>query len=210
MTSATPDSLPVGGRAAWSQSLPLQLVYTNVAPVYDRFNFAVTVGQDAGWRRQAVEMLELGRSAKVLDIATGTGAVATALAAQRPGVSFLGIDINHRMLEYARHRMKRLSFQRPESSWRVANCAAEHLDDIADESLDAATIAFALDDLEDAAAALSEVHRVLRHDGRFVVLELALHGADRTIERCTTAGLTVLTTRSLAAGLVRIHLCGKA
>ncbi|WP_169587781.1 class I SAM-dependent methyltransferase [Antrihabitans stalactiti] len=208
--SAAPDSLPVGGNAAWSRSMPLQLVYTEVAPIYDKVNFMMTGGQDAGWRRQAVGMLELGTSAKVLDIATGTGAVATALAAERPGVSFLGIDINNRMLEYARQRMKRLTFLRPESSWRVAHCAAERLHDIANQSLDAATIAFAMDDLDDTSAALNEVHRVLRSGGRFVVLEFAVRGGNRTIERCAAAGLTVRRTRSLAAGLVRIHLCVKA
>ena len=82
-----------------------QAVFDRVASYYDTLNSVLSLGMDRRWRREAVASLELRPGARVLDVATGTGALAAEIVRTSAGtVSVTGCDVNERMLSVARKR----------------------------------------------------------------------------------------------------------
>ncbi|WP_051407491.1 class I SAM-dependent methyltransferase [Nocardia sp. CNY236] len=149
-------------------------MFTKIAPRYDLVNTVMTFGGDARLRRAAVRLLRLESGARVLDVAAGTAAIASALAAEyRVPISYHAVDLNEEMLEVAEPKLARLRRERPGTEWSLMRGSAEALE-FDSESFDAVVMCFALDDMDDSAAALLEVTRVLRDGGRFLLIELAL------------------------------------
>src|ERR1700734_1517309 len=72
---------------------------------YDRVGAAMSFGQDPGWRRALVDALSPTPGMRILDVATGTGMVAFALAAR--GAEVVGIDQSEAMLGGAQARLAR-------------------------------------------------------------------------------------------------------
>jgi demethylmenaquinone methyltransferase/2-methoxy-6-polyprenyl-1,4-benzoquinol methylase len=144
-----------------------QPLFTRVAPYYDALNSLLSAGQDQRWRRRAVAALDLRAGARVLDVATGTGALALELARLPGGVSVCACDLNRRMIAHARLRFQRLGL-----SARWVRCDAARLP-FPDQAFDAVTIAFAMDDMPDRQKCVGEIRRVLRPGGRLALLELA-------------------------------------
>ena len=90
--------LPYGGDER-GKGEQVREMFDSIAPAYDFMNRAMTMGVDRVWRRRAVDAVEAVRPVRVLDIATGTGDVAIALARRLPGVSVTGIDLSEGMVE---------------------------------------------------------------------------------------------------------------
>jgi demethylmenaquinone methyltransferase/2-methoxy-6-polyprenyl-1,4-benzoquinol methylase len=146
-----------------------QAVFDRVAPYYDTFNSLLSLGMDRRWRRQTALSLELRPGARVLDVATGTGALASEIVRTFSGtVSVVGCDLNERMLSVARTRKRAVGAP---SAPEFVCCDATSLP-FPDAGFDAATIAFAIDDMSDRLACVQEIARVLRPGGRLALLEL--------------------------------------
>ncbi len=145
-----------------------QSTFDRVAPYYDTLNSVLSLGLDRRWRRQAVRALDLRPGARVLDVATGTGAVASEIVrSSRGAVSVTACDINERMLAVARARTS------PEgANVDLVRCDATQLP-FAPASFDAVTVAFAIDDMPDRDACVREIARVLKAGGTLALLELA-------------------------------------
>ncbi|MDQ3780790.1 MAG: ubiquinone/menaquinone biosynthesis methyltransferase [Chloroflexota bacterium] len=136
---------------------------------YDLMNHLMTGWRDLAWRRRAVDLAIDGRlphELHVLDIATGTGDLALALAAARVKC-VIGVDFALPMLRVARLKGERSG--REPVAWVLADGLALPFPD---EIFDACTIAFGLRNMPDYTAAIAEMVRVLRPGGRFVCLEL--------------------------------------
>jgi demethylmenaquinone methyltransferase/2-methoxy-6-polyprenyl-1,4-benzoquinol methylase len=145
-----------------------QATFDRVAPYYDAFNSLLSLGIDRSWRRRTAESLDLAPGARVLDIATGTGALAAEIVRVTSGaVSVTGCDINARMLAVAEQRIERARL-----GIDLVRCDALNLP-FDDETFDAVTLAFAIDDMPDRERCVSEIRRVMKTGGRFAVLELA-------------------------------------
>lgn len=145
-----------------------QATFDRVAPYYDRFNSLLSLGLDRSWRRRAVAALELAPGQHVLDVATGTGALALEILRGSPGVvRVTGCDLNQRMLAVAKARLRSAPGQH-----ELLCCDAAKLP-FGEDTFDAATLAFAIDDMPDRDACIAEIKRVLRPGGRFVLLELS-------------------------------------
>ncbi|MEV6063807.1 class I SAM-dependent methyltransferase [Nocardia asteroides] len=159
----------VGTRPATPQAM-----FTKIAPRYDLVNSLLTLGGDKRLRRRAVRTLRLGFGAEVLDIAAGTAEIGSAIAAvYEDPVSYRAVDLNEQMLAVAERKFARLRRKRPRNDYRSSLGSAESLD-FASSSFDAVVMCFALDDMDDPAAALAETARVLRADGKFLLIELAM------------------------------------
>ncbi|MCW7539332.1 ubiquinone/menaquinone biosynthesis methyltransferase [Aquabacterium sp. A7-Y] len=143
-----------------------QALFTRVAPYYDLMNSVLSFGRDRRWRRAAVGALELGPGARVLDVATGTGALAAELARANVGVCVSACDLNEGMLARAGRRVNRAGL-----SVELLRCDATELP-FDDDSFDAVTLAFAIDDILDRSRCVQEMYRVLRPGGRVALLEL--------------------------------------
>ena len=136
---------------------------------YDRMGALMSFGQDPRWRRALVDAIDPRPGERVLDVATGTGMVAFALAAR--GCEVVGLDQSERMLSGARAKLE----AHPELRGRVSFIAgeAERLP-FADQEFDALTFTYLLRYLDDRAATMRELARVVKPGGRIGMVEFGV------------------------------------
>jgi demethylmenaquinone methyltransferase / 2-methoxy-6-polyprenyl-1,4-benzoquinol methylase len=146
-------------------------MFDAIADRYDFLNHLLSAGIDARWRRRAIASLGLTGSERMLDLCTGTGDVAIAAAiARRRARRVVGVDFAGAMLRISAEKVRRAGLA--ESIAMVRGDATRV--PVADRSIDAATIAFGIRNVDDVGAAARELHRVLRPGGRFAILEFAI------------------------------------
>ncbi len=137
---------------------------------YDRVATLLSFGQDPRWRRAMVAALDARAQERVLDVATGTGMVAQELV-RRYGCAVTGLDQSPEMLSAARARLAR----DPALAARVTliEGEAERLP-FAEGEFEHLTFTYLLRYVEDPAATLVELARVVRPGGRIASLEFAV------------------------------------
>jgi demethylmenaquinone methyltransferase/2-methoxy-6-polyprenyl-1,4-benzoquinol methylase len=139
-------------------------MFGRIVPRYDLMNRLMTGGQDARWRRRAAAHARKAGEGSALDIATGTGDLAFALA-DAGFARVVGVDFSPEMIaaaEAKRNGRAGVTFQ-----------VADALDlPFADGEFDACTVAFGLRNMASYDAALREMARVLKPGGRLICLEL--------------------------------------
>jgi demethylmenaquinone methyltransferase/2-methoxy-6-polyprenyl-1,4-benzoquinol methylase len=137
---------------------------------YDRVAVAFSLGQDPRWRRAMVDAVGARPGDRVLDVATGTGLVAQRLV-RRSGCTVVGLDQSTAMLDAARARLRRDPVLGQRVSLVVGE--AERLP-FADGEFDHLTFSYLLRYVDDPAATLHELARVVRPGGRVAGLEFAV------------------------------------
>jgi demethylmenaquinone methyltransferase/2-methoxy-6-polyprenyl-1,4-benzoquinol methylase len=137
---------------------------------YDAASAALSFGQDPRWRRTMVAEVGAGPQDRVLDVATGTGMVAAALV-RRYGCRVVGLDQSPEMLAQAAARLR----ASPDLAARIelARGQAESLP-FGDRDFDHLTFTYLLRYLDDPAATLRELARVVKPGGRIASLEFML------------------------------------
>jgi demethylmenaquinone methyltransferase / 2-methoxy-6-polyprenyl-1,4-benzoquinol methylase len=147
-------------------------LFAPLGPTYDRYAALLSFGQDPRWRRFLVSRIEAAPRDTVLDVATGTGAVARELLAQKQ-CTVVGLDQSPEMLAEARRRLP--------PSVVLMEGRAEQLP-FPDAAFDALTFTYLLRYVEDPAAVLEELARVVRPGGTIAGLEFAVpHGVWRPL-----------------------------
>lgn len=136
---------------------------------YDRWSRLLSLGQDPRWRRFLVSRVAVGPGDTVLDVATGTAAVAIELA-RRTGCSVVGIDHSPEMLGEAERRVRAAGL---DGRIRLVEARAEELP-FEDESFDALTFTYLLRYVDQPGAALRELARVVRPGGTLAMLEFGV------------------------------------
>jgi demethylmenaquinone methyltransferase/2-methoxy-6-polyprenyl-1,4-benzoquinol methylase len=129
----------------------------------------LSLGQDPRWRRFLVSRLDVGPTQTVLDVATGTAAVAIELA-RRNGCSVVGLDQSPEMLATARVRVGEAGLG---DRIRLVEADAQRLP-FEDASFDGLTFTYLLRYVGDPAATLCELARVLRPGSTMAMLEFGL------------------------------------
>ncbi len=143
-------------------------MFDRIARRYDFVNRVLSLGMDHGWRRRTVRALQLGEQPRVLDVASGTGDLAIAIADARPGAKVVGLDPSQNMLAIAADKVAR---KKLDDRVELVIGDAQQLPHKSCE-MDAATIAFGIRNVPDRPRALREMARVVRPGGRVAVLEL--------------------------------------
>jgi demethylmenaquinone methyltransferase/2-methoxy-6-polyprenyl-1,4-benzoquinol methylase len=139
-------------------------MFDRITRRYDLMNRLMTFGQDAGWRSKAVKAALGAGSDAALDVATGTGDLAIALA-DGGFRQVTGLDFSTQMIaaaETKRHERQDLSFV-------VGDAMAMPFPD---DTFDAVTVSFGLRNMSDYLAAVTEMVRVVKPGGRWICLEL--------------------------------------
>jgi demethylmenaquinone methyltransferase/2-methoxy-6-polyprenyl-1,4-benzoquinol methylase len=144
-------------------------LFAPLGPTYDRWSRLLSLGQDPRWRRFLVSRIEVGRDDTVLDVATGTAAVAIELV-RRTGCNVVGLDQSPEMLAAGRERVEAAGLS---DRIRIVEGSAEALP-FPDASFDALTFTYLLRYVEDPAATLAELARVVRPGGSMAALEFGL------------------------------------
>ncbi len=152
-------------------------LFAPLGETYDRYARLLSFGQDPRWRRFMVSRMP--RSAtRVLDVATGTAAVAIELARAVPGRSVVGIDQSPEMLAAGRARVARAGLA---DRIELRDGRAESLP-FADGEFDGLTFTYLLRYVDDPVATMRELRRVVRPGGTIAMLEFAVpHGVWRPL-----------------------------
>lgn len=144
----------------------VERMFSSIVPWYDFLNRSLSLGQDIVWRRELVAGLQLPPAPLVLDLAAGTLDVALELVRQFPRAQVVAGDFSLPMLQRGREKLA----HRRESRIHPVVADAYALP-FQPHTFDALTIAFGVRNLPDHAAALQEMHRVLKPGGMLAVLE---------------------------------------
>jgi demethylmenaquinone methyltransferase / 2-methoxy-6-polyprenyl-1,4-benzoquinol methylase len=145
----------------------VEAMFDRIAPVYDRMNEAMTAGLHRRWRERAADLAALGPGDRALDVATGTGDLALALARRvGPAGQVVGADFSERMLALARDKATGTG-----AAVRFERANALDLP-YPDAAFDAATVGFGARNFAKLVPGLAEMARVVRPGGRVVVLEI--------------------------------------
>ncbi len=144
-------------------------MFGRIARRYDFANRVLSGGVDVWWRRRLVQAARRRTPREVLDLATGSGDVAFALARGLPaGTSITGMDFCQPMLDEA--EKKKAAAGCPGVAFRHGDGMALPL---SDECVDLVTISFGLRNMADRRGSLAEMRRVLRPGGALLVLEFS-------------------------------------
>jgi demethylmenaquinone methyltransferase / 2-methoxy-6-polyprenyl-1,4-benzoquinol methylase len=136
-------------------------MFDRVAARYDVANDILSLGQDRVWRRLVLEAVAPQSGEMILDVAAGTGTSTVPFV--EAGAFVVATDLSLGMLTVGRQRQPQLTF--------VAGDALRL--PFRDSSFDAVTITFGLRNVEDTSAALAEMARVTKPDGRLVICEFS-------------------------------------
>ena len=146
-------------------------MFDAIAGRYDLLNHLLSAGIDRRWRKRAIRSLQLTGTERVLDLCTGTADLAIAAARARPAAArVVGIDFAAAMLRVGYEKL-----QREQLGGRVTLVRGDATRiPVADASVDVATIAFGIRNVDQVAIACREMRRVLRRGGRLAILEFAV------------------------------------
>jgi demethylmenaquinone methyltransferase/2-methoxy-6-polyprenyl-1,4-benzoquinol methylase len=161
-------------------------LFAPLGPSYDRWGAVLSFGQDPRWRRFLVSRIDARPTDTVLDVATGTAAVALELVRQKD-CFVIGVDRTPEMLDEGRRRVALAAATR---KIKLQEADARELP-FEDGQFDALTFTYLLRYVDDPAATLAELARVVKPGGSIAGLEFAVpRGAWRPLwEVWTRAGL---------------------
>jgi len=161
-----PDTDPVPGRPTAER---VKGIFSSIADRYDVFNAMASLGIDRSWRRELVRACALTPASRVLDLASGTGDVAFALANLGHPAEVVATDFVPEMLAVAE---KKAAENPPDVPVSFSVADAQDLP-FPDESFDVVTVAFGVRNFPDRERNFAEVLRVLKPGGRYVILEFS-------------------------------------
>ena len=172
-------------------------IFAPIARGYDRWSATLSYGQDPLWRRFLVSRLAVGPRDRVLDIATGTAAVARAVA-RRHQCEVVGLDQSPQMLAEARRRVARAGLD------HLITLVAGRAEELpfADGEFDALSVTYLWRYVDDPDATILELARVVRPGG--VIASLEFHVPPHPLARAawhlhTRVGLP-LAGRAIGSG----------
>lgn len=144
-------------------------MFNDIAPTYDRLNHILSFDIDKLWRKRVVRIVRKLGAKHIMDMATGTGDLAIAMAKKIDGSTIYGADFSSEMLAVAKQKIEHLGLSERIS---LTECNAEDIP-LEDEAVDVATVAFGVRNFEHQREALTEIKRTIRKGGHLVVLEFS-------------------------------------
>jgi demethylmenaquinone methyltransferase/2-methoxy-6-polyprenyl-1,4-benzoquinol methylase len=146
-------------------------MFDAIAGRYDLLNHVLSAGIDRSWRKQAIAALHLTGKERVLDVCSGTADLAIAArTAAPPAARVVGVDFSGAML---RAGFEKLTRARLTTTVALVRGDAMRIP-VANQAVDAVTIAFGIRNVEQIEVACCEIFRVLRPGGRLAILEFAI------------------------------------
>ncbi|WP_179005034.1 bifunctional demethylmenaquinone methyltransferase/2-methoxy-6-polyprenyl-1,4-benzoquinol methylase UbiE [Winogradskyella forsetii] len=152
-----------------SKKVQVTKMFDTISKEYDGLNRVISFGIDVKWRNKVVKLVAQTNPENILDIATGTGDLAISLTSTS-AKEIIGLDISDGMLEVGRKKIK---------SKNLDNVISMVIGDSEDlpfenDTFDAITVAFGVRNFENLEKGLTEILRVLKPNGIFVILETSV------------------------------------
>jgi demethylmenaquinone methyltransferase/2-methoxy-6-polyprenyl-1,4-benzoquinol methylase len=153
----------------------VRALFATIADRYDLITILLSYGRDRHWKAQLVKLAAPLPGLRALDLATGTGDIAFALA--RQSASVIGLDVTPRMIELARR--KAAQFSSPQGGTRIEVAQNRPVFLVGDMgalpfppgSFDVVTTGYGLRNVPDLPSAIDEMLRVLKPSGRAISLD---------------------------------------
>lgn len=147
----------------------LRRMFNTISGKYDKFNDIMSLGLARIWRKKAIKTLLEYNPETMLDIASGTADLAIDAVNILHPKKIIGIDISEQMLEIGRKKVENA---------KMSDIITLQVDDVSEmqfknASFDVATTSFGIRNFEKLDRSLTEIHRVLKSGGKFVILEMS-------------------------------------
>lgn len=159
--------VPYKGEAL-SKKEQVAKMFNSISGRYDFLNHFLSLGIDIRWRKKAIQLLKPYSTRTILDVATGTGDFAIEALSLNP-TKIVGVDISEGMLDVGKRKIKSLGL---EGKITLQLADSENLP-FPDNSFDAVIVAFGVRNFENLDKGLKEMFRVMKPEGRLVVLEFS-------------------------------------
>lgn len=144
-------------------------MFDTISGDYDGLNRVISFGIDIKWRKKVVSLVKAEAPKTILDIATGTGDLAIAMA-DTDAEKIVGLDISSGMLDIGKEKIHKKGLS---SKIEMVLGDSENMP-FEDNTFDAITVAFGVRNFENLNNGLKEILRVLKPDGIFVILETSI------------------------------------
>lgn len=141
-------------------------MFDTISGNYDSLNRVISFGIDVKWRKKVVQLVSEKNPKTILDIATGTGDLAIMMA-NSSAEKIIGLDISQGMLDVG---IKKIASKNLNHKIEMLNADSEAMP-FEDNSFDAITVAFGIRNFENLDKGLTEILRILKPNGVFVILE---------------------------------------
>ncbi len=148
----------------------VEQMFDTISGNYDGLNRVISLGADVKWRKKVVRIVSERNPDSILDIATGTGDLVIKYATATKASKIVGLDLSEGMLAVAKKKvvenpiLEKINFVQGDSE----NLPFE------DNSFDVITVSFGIRNFENLEKGLSEILRVLKSNGLFVILETSV------------------------------------
>jgi demethylmenaquinone methyltransferase / 2-methoxy-6-polyprenyl-1,4-benzoquinol methylase len=144
-------------------------LFSGLPRAYDRMGAVLSFGQDPRWRRALLDAIDPRPGQRILDVATGTGLVAAGLADR--GATVIALDQSEEMLAGARRRLAERHDLAPRIT--LVQGEAERLP-FPDGEFDALSFTYLLRYVDDRAATMGELARVVKPGARIGMVEFGV------------------------------------
>ena len=151
-----------------SNFLHIKNIFESISSEYDFMNDLMTFKNHSKWKKEIAEIAKYSSPKKILDIATGTGDIAINLS-QINGSKIEGVDVSGNMLKIARKKIDELKID----NIALKTCEAENLV-FEDNHFDIVSIGYGVRNFSNLKKGLSESYRVLKKDGKLIILETSI------------------------------------
>ena len=148
----------------------VEQMFDTISGNYDDLNRIISLGADTKWRKKVIKMVADRNPESILDIATGTGDLAIKFATATQANRIIGLDLSEGMLNMAK---KKISGSEISKKLVFVQGDSEALG-FEDNLFDAVTVSFGIRNFENLEKGLSEIYRVLKKNGLFVILETSV------------------------------------
>ncbi len=144
-------------------------MFNGISGQYDQMNRLITFGVDLKWRKRLIQKVASLSPKNVLDVATGTGDLALAIA-KKTKAQVIGLDISAGMLAVGAEKIKTAHLES-----RVEMILGDSESIVFDDhSFDVVTVAFGVRNFEHLERGLQEIKRVLKPGGMLAILETSV------------------------------------
>ena len=144
----------------------VQNVFSSVAPNYDLMNDLMSLGMHRLWKKRFVEIIDVKKNDKILDVGSGSGDIASEILKKRISTNLYLLDLNKAMLIEGKTRL----MKEKHIKYFIGN--AEKLN-FENDFFDKYTISFCLRNVTKYLLSIQEAYRVLKPGGKYCCLEFS-------------------------------------
>jgi len=147
-------------------------LFDGISERYNILNDVLSLGILSYWRKILVDLIPTKNDISILDCATGTGEVMFSIMKKKHSKvdSITGLDLSKNMMAIGEKKKQKFDFA---NKMTFQHASATNIP-YNDASFDCVTMAFGIRNVDDYRQCLSEIHRVLKKDGKCLVMEFSL------------------------------------